>query len=142
MYCGISKRCKNKLYDIRKHHLLTYPPILLLHGLLYRCTFLCGIISFHPKNFLPNCMSGQPLPPADQMQTASPYFAVTMCDQIAVIKNAIMSEGMQHDLVERATPAMEKYKIEMTLQPILRRSLTRSTIPPGTESWARTSVVT
>ncbi|KAB0372291.1 hypothetical protein FD755_016083 [Muntiacus reevesi] len=53
-----------------------------------------------------------------------------MCDQIAAIKNAIMSEGMQHDLVEWATPALEKYKIEMTLQPILRRSLTRSTIPP------------
>ena len=36
-------------------------------------------------------------------QGASPYFSVTMCDQIAVIKIAIMSEEMQHDLVEWAT---------------------------------------
>jgi dynein light chain LC8-type len=52
-----------------------------------------------------------------------------MSEKKAVIKNADMSEEMQHDAVEVATQAMEKYNIEKDIAAFIKREFDKKYNP-------------
>uniref|UniRef100_A0A8C2R0Z9 Uncharacterized protein n=1 Tax=Capra hircus TaxID=9925 RepID=A0A8C2R0Z9_CAPHI len=52
-------------------------------------------------------------------------------ERTAVIKNAAMSEEMRQDSVGCATQALGDITCRRASRPVLRRSVARSTTPPG-----------
>ena len=80
-----------------------------------------------------------PTPPSGTVAASQPLL---LGDPKAMIKNADMSEEMRQDSEDLLLRHWRHIICRRALRPVSRRSVARSTPPPGTASWGGTSYVT